>query len=91
MVQSALIGLKQQKRAQDNIKKMKMKVIQQQLRKPMMMKTSQKQQKQPRNYFPNLDFISGEELEPEIFHHAMKRQLECLFFFNILNQLSYHI
>ena len=67
MVQSALIGLKQKKSVQNSRKKMR--VIQQQQRKPAMRPPTQKQLKQPRNYFPDLDFISVKGKAPLLMPH----------------------
>ena len=67
MVQSALIGLKQKKSVQNSQKKMR--VIQQQQRKPAMRTSTQQQLKQPRNYFPDLDFISVKGKAPLLMPH----------------------
>ena len=71
MVESALIGLKQKKSAQDSPNMMKMRIIQQQQRKPVMRTSSvpQQQNKQPRNYFPDLDFISVKGKAPLLMPH----------------------
>ena len=64
MVQSALIGLKQKKSVENSQKKLR--IIQQQ-RKPVMRPLVQ--QKQPRNYFPDLDFISVKGRAPLLMPH----------------------
>ena len=65
MVQSALIGLKQKKSVENSQKKLR--IIQQQQRKPVMRPLVQ--QKQPRNYFPDLDFISVKGRAPLLMPH----------------------
>ena len=65
MVQSALIGLKQKKSVENSQKKLR--IIQQQQRKPVMRPSVQ--QKQPRNYFPDLDFISVKGRAPLLMPH----------------------
>ena len=68
MVESALIGLKQKKSVENSQKKLR--IIQQQqqpARKPVM--RSSVQQKQPRNYFPDLDFISVKGRAPLLMPH----------------------
>ena len=67
MVQSALIGLKQKKSVENNQKKMRI-IQQQQARKPVM-RPSVQQKKQPRNYFPELDFISVKGRAPLLMPH----------------------
>ena len=66
MVQSALIGLKQKKSVQQSQKKMRI-IQQQQPRKQMMRPAAQ--QKTPRDYFPDLDFISVKGRAPLLMPH----------------------
>ena len=66
MVQSALIGLKQKKSVQQSQKKMRI-IQKQQPRKPVMRPVAQ--QKTPRDYFPDLDFISVKGRAPLLMPH----------------------